>query len=108
MPLLLGCLFIVSLSVAPRLVLLLAWLFSPRWDIVWRSQWLLPLLGILFLPYTTILYLLTWSPAGIQGWDWMWIILGVFMDIVHWGQVGMNRKGIPRGYPEGYRPPQAL
>ncbi len=105
MPLLLGCFFALALSVAPRIVLLLAWLFSSRWDIVWRGQWLLPLLGILFLPYTTIMYLLTWSPGGVQGWDWMWLILGVFMDILHWGQAGANRKGIPRGYPEGYRPP---
>ena len=110
MPLLIGCVFAFGLAFAPRLVLLLAWLFGNRWDIIWRGQWLLPLLGIIFAPFTTIMYMLSWSPTGIQGWDWMWIILGVFMDVLKWAQIGANRKGIPgypRGYPPGYQPPVA-
>jgi hypothetical protein len=99
-----GCAFAFLLSVAPRVVLLLAWIFSARWDLVWRGQWLLPLLGIAFLPYTTIMYMLSWGPLGIQGWDWMWIILGVFMDVMKWAQVAANRRGIP-GYPGTQAPP---
>ena len=41
-----------------------------------------------------------WKPTGIQGWDWLWIGLGVFMDITKWAQIAANRKGIP-GYPQG-------
>ena len=57
----------------------------------------MPLLGIIFLPYTTIMYLLAWSPAvggggGIEGWDWLWIILGVFLDIWKWSMMLANRK----------------
>ena len=40
------------------------------------------LLGIIFAPYTTVMYLLAWSPGlGIYGWDWMWIGLGVMLAI---------------------------
>jgi hypothetical protein len=80
-------------AVAPRFILLLAWIFSDRWPLVWKDEWLLPLLGILFLPYTTIMYLLTWTLlGGIEGWDWMWIILGLFLDVMKWTQIIANRK----------------
>ena len=93
---LLGCLLAFSIAVAPRLVLVLAWLFSDRWHLVWQGNVIMPLLGIIFLPFTTIMYMLAWSPAlgggGIEGWDWLWIILGVFLDIMKWGQMLANRK----------------
>ena len=69
--LLLGCLLVVGFSIAPRVMLVLAWLFSDRWQVVWGGEWLWPLLGIIFLPYTTIMYVLVWTANGIEGWDWM-------------------------------------
>lgn len=96
---LVGCLLAFGIAVAPRLFLILAWIFSDRWDIVWRGQWFLPLLGIVLLPFTTVMYMLVWSPTGIQGWDWMWIILGVLLDAMKWQQVYVNRQRVP-GYPQ--------
>jgi hypothetical protein len=94
---LLGCLLAFGLAVAPRFFLVLAWLFSERWNIVWQGEWLLPLLGIIFLPFTTVMYMLTWTVGGLQGWDWMWILLGLFLDITQWTQSAANRKNVP-GY----------
>lgn len=94
-----GCVLAFAIVVAPRVMLILAWIFSERWDVVWGGAWIMPLLGILLAPYTTIMYLLTWSPAGIMGWDWMWIIMGVLLDVMKWGQIAQNRRQIP-GYPE--------
>jgi hypothetical protein len=94
-----GCLLAFGAAFAPRVILVLAWIFSQRWDIVWKGNVILPLLGIIALPYTTIMYMLSWSPTGIQGWDWMWIALGLFMDFMKWAQIAANRKGIP-GYPQ--------
>jgi hypothetical protein len=96
---LLGCLFAFGLAVAPRIMLILAWLFSERWPIVWSGDWLVPLLGIIFLPYTTIMYMLVWAPTGIQGWDWMWILLGLLLDAMHYQQAAANRRQVPL-YPE--------
>jgi hypothetical protein len=98
---LLGCLLAFGLSVAPRLFLLLAWFFSERWARVWQGEFLIPLLGIIFLPYTTIMYMLVWDAAGIDGWDWLWIILGLLLDVFKWQQVIANReKGmeVAQGY----------
>ena len=92
-----GCLLAFSAAVAPRLVLILAWIFSDRWPVVWGGDWIMPLLGIIFLPYTTIMYLLSVVvlPGGettITGTGWLWIILGLFLDFMKWSQMFANRK----------------
>ena len=107
---LLGCLLAFSIAVAPRLVLILAWIFSDRWHVVWQGEWIWPLLGIIFLPFTTVMYMLAWQPAApgganIEGWDWMWIILGLILDLSKWAGLWGNRgeatKQAQRYYPAG-------
>ena len=105
---LLGCLLAFSIAVAPRLVLILAWIFSDRWQIVWQNDWVMPLLGIIFLPFTTIMYMLAWQPAGpgganIEGWDWMWILLGLILDISKWMGLWGNRQEATRQAQRYYR-----
>jgi hypothetical protein len=97
---LLGCLLALGLAVAPRLFLILAWIFADRWPIVWGDAWIVPLLGIIFLPYTTVMYLLAWTPIGIAGTGWLWILLGLFLDVTHYAQVAQNKNNIP-GMPGG-------
>lgn len=97
---LLGCMLAFGFAVAPRAMLILAWIFSDRWPYVWSGDWFVPLLGIIFLPYTTIMFMLVWRPTGIDGWDWLWIVLGVILDAMHWAQVAQNRRNVP-GYPAG-------
>ncbi len=91
---------------APRAILVFAWIFSDRWQLVWQGNWIAPLLGIIFLPYTTIMYLLVWTlHGGIEGIDWMWIGLGLLLDIWKWQQVIANRREgamyAQRYYPAG-------
>ena len=96
-----GCLLAMLAGMAPRAVLILMWIVGDRIKLVFDGGWIVPLLGIIFLPYTTIMYVLVWSPlTGVSGWDWVWIGLGVMLDLMKWGMIGNNRKGIP-GYPEG-------
>ena len=93
-----GCLLAFGAAVAPRLVLILAWIFSDRWAKVWDGELLLPVLGIILLPYTTIMYMLTVTLAvgggvqPLQGWDWLWIGFGLFLDFMKWSQMLTNRK----------------
>ncbi len=98
--LLLGCLLALGIAVAPRVMLIIAWIFSDRWPIVWGGDWIVPLLGIIFLPFTTVMYMLAWKPTGIDGWDWIWILLGFILDVTNWAQGAANRRNIP-GYPGG-------
>jgi hypothetical protein len=93
---LLGCLLAYSAAVAPRFILILAWIFSARWPLVWGGDILLPLLGILVLPYTTIMYMLAWQPTvaggGVEGVEWLWVLLGLFLDLWKYTQMAANRK----------------
>ena len=100
-----GCLLAFTAAFAPRIVLIFAWIFSPKWNQVF-DNWFLPLLGIIFLPYTTIMYLLAYSPGvGISGWDWMWIILGLILDFWKWSAIIQSRRTSPGSQMQGSPPP---
>jgi hypothetical protein len=44
------------------------------------------------------MYILLWSPGGLVGFDWLWIILAVILDLSHVGAAGYaNRDRVP-GY----------
>jgi hypothetical protein len=91
----------MTAAFAPRLVLLFMWIFGPRVNLAFNI-WIMPLLGLIFLPYTTIMYVLVWSPVtGVSGWDWVWVLLGVGLDVMKWGQIANNRRQIP-GYRQSY------
>ncbi len=67
--------------IAPRLVLVFLWLFTPIINSVF-SNWIYPLLGIIFLPFTTLLYVLLIGSRGITSiWDWIIIIIGLLLDM---------------------------
>jgi hypothetical protein len=88
----------MAAAFAPRLVLAFMWIVGDRVNAAFDT-FIVPLLGLIFLPYTTIMYVLVWSPAtGVAGWDWIWILLGVGLDVMKWGQIANNRKEVP-GYP---------
>ena len=93
------CCFITSLLLAgPRAAILVWWLLFPvRFNVAF-STILWPILGILFAPWTTLMYLAIW-PGGVVGFDWFWIGLGILFDIGMYAGGGYgNRDRIP-----GYR-----
>ena len=94
-----ACLLAMGFSIAPRLFLIIAWIFSDRWPLVWQGKWILPLLGIIFLPYTLIMYMLSYDilAGGVVGWGWLWVGLGVLLDIMKWGSIYEQRQSVP-GY----------
>lgn len=76
------CLALTAGFLGPRLAAVLWWIFdSSRWDLAF-SSWIWPLLGIIFLPWTTLAYVLMWSPGtGVHGWEWLIVGLGLAGDI---------------------------
>ncbi|NJN55411.1 MAG: hypothetical protein HC804_12035, partial [Anaerolineae bacterium] len=59
------------------------------------SSALWPILGLVFLPWTTLMYVIV-APGGVTGFDWVWIILMVIADVAAYGGGGYgNRKQIP-------------
>jgi len=55
-----------------------------------------PLLGIIFLPFTTLIYVIVYTPGiGLTGWDWFWVILAALFDIGQWVTSYSQRDEIP-------------
>ena len=95
-----GCLFLIFAGAFPRLGVLFIWLARPEMFLnAFGGMWLWPLLGILFLPMTTLMYVLLWSPvSGIVGFDWFWLFLAVLIDLGGAASSGWaNRDRVP-GY----------
>ena len=61
-----GCLLALMAGLFPRFVLFVFWIARPdRMDAIFTS-FVWPLLGLVFLPFTTLMYVLLWQP-GHQG-----------------------------------------
>jgi hypothetical protein len=74
------CLFAVMLAGAPRLAFLLWWLVQPGRMQITFPNFIWPLLGVLLVPWTTIMYVIVF-PGGINGFDWLWLGLALAVDI---------------------------
>jgi hypothetical protein len=58
------CCFVLLFSaLGPRFAILAIWVFSSRVNAAFGTA-LWPLLGLLVAPWTTLMYLLAWSPGG--------------------------------------------
>jgi hypothetical protein len=74
------CLLIFALIFSPRLVMVLWWLFDmARWAATFDSV-LLPILGFVFAPWTTLIYVLV-APNGVTGIDWLLLGIAVIVDL---------------------------
>jgi hypothetical protein len=76
------CLVLVAGIIGPRVAVLVWWIFGDKVDIAFDS-WVWPLLGLLFLPWTTLAYLIVWSPiGGVEGGEWIIVALGFAADVL--------------------------
>src|SRR5512134_3344264 len=77
------CCFVGALAIiGPRFVLAVWWLFGNKVELAFDSWWL-PLLGLIFLPWTTLAYVIAWQPGGLDGnWDALLIVIGVALDVL--------------------------
>ncbi len=86
-----GCLVLLFGAAFPRLALVLLEIFSDYNDVAFDSFWV-GFAGFLFLPYTTLFYVLmdNWQ-EGIDGFGWFLVALGFVFDIASYG--GAQRRG---------------
>jgi hypothetical protein len=99
------CALLMLFLLGPRVFNVFWWIFQPaRWQAAFNGWfggtlwWIWPVLGIIFLPWTTLMYIIV-APGGIVGWDWFWLILFLIGDLLSYGG-GAGRQRLP-GY-EGY------
>jgi len=101
-----GCLTIF-LPGFSRIMLLMYWISRPAQMNLAFSTFILPCLGFLFLPFTTLMYVwLVQGAGGIQGLDWLWLILAVLLDLASLGSAGYaNRDRLPASVPGSTQTP---
>ena len=92
-----GCL----LGLLARIGLLVVWLQTPLVKNGFHNGWFLPLLGIIFLPITTLSYVVVYAlgNGAVTGAAWLWVVLGFLFD------VGLSGSGVSsnRGRVSHYR-----
>jgi hypothetical protein len=93
------CCFLTSLVFfGPRLAFLVYWLIpAGRVKVALAfNGWLVPLLGLIFLPWTTLLYVIVFPVAGV--FDWLFLALALVADIAAYTGGFRSRRQVP-GYP---------
>jgi hypothetical protein len=92
------CIASVLLILGPRFGIILWYFSNPgRWDRIFDG-WIWPFLGFLFLPWTTLMYVAV-GLGGVDGVDWLWIVLAVLADIASYAGGGYGNRGrVPPSY----------
>lgn len=94
------CLFMALVVLGPRFAGILWWLARPtQWSAAFNGMIIWPILGLIFVPWMTLMFILV-APGGINGFDWVWLGLGLFADIASYSGSAYKRNEIP-GYPSG-------
>ena len=89
-----GCLLVLLSAIAPRVVFLIVWVARPNMVDAAFTTWIWPLLGIIFLPFATLMYVILWTAGGLSSADWLWVGLAVLLDISHWGSSYSQRRQV--------------
>ena len=84
-----------------RIMLLMFWVSRPvQWNLAFDT-FILPCLGFLILPFTTMMYVwMMQGPGRVEGLDWLWLVLAVVVDLASMAGAGYsNRNRLPAGVP---------
>lgn len=76
------CLLLIVILAFPRVALVLMWLFSNYLGRAFHGGLLIPLLGFIFLPLTTIVY--AWelnNGLPTEGINLLWLLIAVIIDL---------------------------
>jgi hypothetical protein len=87
------CLLVLVILFFPRVVLLLMFLLTDYLGRAFNHGLLVPLLGFIFLPITTIVY--AWevnTHLPLAGINLLWLLLAVILDISGWGGGGSHAR----------------
>jgi hypothetical protein len=92
------CLFTILVFLGPRVGIILWYFSNPgRFDHVFDG-WVLPVLGFLVLPWTTLMFVSV-GVGGVDDFDWLWMALAVLADIASYTGGGYGNRGrVPASY----------
>jgi hypothetical protein len=92
-----GCLFALFAGFFPRVALVIVWVAT---DLVDRAfdTFIIPLLGLIFLPFTTLIYAVAWAPGVHLGnGRWIWVAVAFVIELFGYrGTARSNRERFAR------------
>lgn len=85
-----GCLIFLLALIGPRVALFFVWLGT---DFVDRAfdGFVVPALGFVFLPWTTLTYSLAYDGRDVGPVGWLFVAVGLFADMSSYG-LGARRR----------------
>ena len=91
------CLFLSLMFFGPRLAFFVYWLLPVgRAKVILAfDTWLWPILGLIFAPWTTLMYVFVYGSNGIVGFDWFLLALAVIADIATYAGGAAKRRQVP-------------
>jgi len=86
------CIVAIGALIGPRVAIVAWWLLDPaRWSLAFSSA-LLPILGFILLPWTTLVYVWV-APGGIDTLGLIFLVLAVIADLGSYGG-GYRSRGL--------------
>lgn len=69
--------------IGPRFAFFLLWIFDTDRVNAAFSSTIWPVLGIIFAPWTALMYTLAWAPVhGVSGVGWFVVAVGILLDLL--------------------------
>ena len=88
-----GCLFAIMAGAFPRFGLFIFWLLRPARVDAAFDTWIWPLIGLIFFPFATLLYVVLHVPGvGLSGWEWFWVATAAVFDLMHLAASATQRR----------------
>jgi hypothetical protein len=93
-----GCLLAIFAGLFPRVALVIVWIATDLVDRAY-STWVIPLIGLIVLPFTTLVYALVWVPGVHLGnGRWVWVAIAFVIELIGYaGNANANRGRMARG-----------
>ncbi|MGO8684104.1 MAG: hypothetical protein ACLQUT_05945 [Thermoleophilia bacterium] len=88
-----GCCFGCVGTFFPRLALFFVWVFTNLVDRAFTG-FAVPLLGFIFLPFTTLMYVFVYEPLrnGPGALGWALVVLALLIDLSAYGGTGYTNR----------------
>ena len=79
-------------ALCARIALLVIWFTTPLVERAFHGGWIVPLLGVLFLPLTALTYTVVFALAGsVTGLGWLWVAVALLLDLTTYGSQASKR-----------------
>ncbi len=90
------------LGLLARVAVVVIWVTTPLVTRAFHGGWIVPLLGVFFLPVTALTYTVVSALAGsVTGLGWLWVAGALLLDLAsHAGQTNKRRSGLPQHTPK--------